>query len=78
MSNYNARRAPNVSQYVADLNQPAPDLSQFEEFDSAPFDSLASLEFFDLDAATGFPGPAFPHDEQHAGAKIGMSRMRCA
>lgn len=73
MSSYNGRRAPNVSQYVAGLNQPAPEMPQFDDFETN-FDSLANLEFFDLDAAAGFPnsGPTFPQDA-HIDAKNGMS-----
>ncbi|KAF7192895.1 Regulatory protein cys-3 [Pseudocercospora fuligena] len=75
MSNYNGRRAPNVSQYVAGLNQPAPEMPQFDDFETN-FDSLANLEFFDLDAAAGFPnpGPTFPQDA-HIDAKNGQQQF---
>ncbi|EME83882.1 uncharacterized protein MYCFIDRAFT_214535 [Pseudocercospora fijiensis CIRAD86] len=77
MSSYNARRAPNVSQYVAGLNQPAPapEIPQFDDFDP-PFDTLANLEFFDLDAAAAFPNPdpTFPHDA-HLDAKNGPQQF---
>jgi len=53
MSNYNARRAPNVSQYLANLNAvpTAQDLAAQNDFtvDTEGLDFLTTAEFFDFD-----------------------------
>lgn len=53
-NNYSGRRAPNVSQYLATLNQiPTPqEISAAQNdinFDDAQLDLLANTEFFDFD-----------------------------
>jgi DNA-binding protein YbaB len=52
MSNFTGRRAPNVSQYLANLNLPAgaPELSAPDEFGfDGGLDFLTNTEFFDFD-----------------------------
>lgn len=76
MSGYSGgRRAPNVSQYLANLNQIP--TGQEVQTDNVNFqddlDFLTNAEFFDFDQfnQTGAAPPSFPADA--AAAKDGMS-----
>lgn len=71
MSSYNARRAPNVSQYLAGLNLPAQDITQTDFSLDSNFDDLATLDFFDIDGAVQFGQPQFQPETQD-NAKPGM------
>lgn len=70
MSTYNARRAPNVSQYIANLNTvpSAADLAAQQEF--ANFDDdlamFTNTQFFDFDGDM----PPFPETSQPSPANI--------
>ena len=62
MANYQGRRAPNVSQYIAGLNT-IPDMSQQQEF-GAFEDDLSLLtqgDFFDYDLHAPFHQAASPN-----------------
>jgi len=71
MSNFTARRAPNVSQYLANLNtipsqQDAAAQNDFELNDEG-LDFLTNTEFFDFDATNfgaGAPGLGFDQPQQ--------------
>lgn len=76
MSNYNARRAPNVSQYLANLNQ-IPSQQEISPTDLTlgdDLDFLANAEFFDFDQNVPQPNFAqFGDANQHsADGKNGM------
>lgn len=65
MSGFNGRRAPNVSQYLHNLNQiPGPDTQQedYSNFDN--IDPLTNLEFFDFDNFPADNGMAHPQQPQ--------------
>lgn len=75
MSNYNARRAPNVSQYLANLNQipSQPEISPQDLSLGDDLDFLANAEFFDFDQNVQAPNFAqFAEPTNHpADAKNG-------
>lgn len=75
-NNYNSRRAPNVSQYLANLNHiPTPQeiAAQQNEitFDDAQLDMLANTEFFDFDQYNHFDQQQ-PVADPHNGARFGQ------
>lgn len=69
MSSYNARRAPNVSQYLANLNtipSAAHDVTADLSIPDADLDFLTNAEFFDFDSFQDLHGPS-PQAEKKAG-----------
>lgn len=68
MSNFSGRRAPNVSQYLANLNTipTAQELSAQNDFDLATdgLDFLTNTEFLDFDASAFNPPPNVDFTQQ--------------
>lgn len=93
MSSYNARRAPNVSQYLANLNTipSAQELAAHQqnqlEFNETDLDFLTNAEFFDFDQFNPVPptGGPLPGDGAVEGVKgqgmggeiLSKTRLRC-
>lgn len=82
MSGYNARRAPNVSQYIANLNTipSAADMAAQQDFSNFVNDDLAwaDTQFVDFDVNEPFPelpsDIAFPADQQRQSRNMGQEK----
>ena len=79
MSQYNGRRAPNVSQYIANLNTipSAADVAGQQDFANFVDDDLAmftNTQFFDFDMNEPVPempnDVAFMHEQQRQGHNV--------
>lgn len=50
MSNYNGRRAPNISQFIRDLNVVSPEGNQDDEMSPMDLSLFTNTEFYDLES----------------------------